>query len=126
LRRTLSFGYSLFNLDAEMQLAELGRSAGVDLWHYQAADGRSILRAAEFMAQFADPTRAWPYQQIQKPNRNELGQLLLRAAAEFPGGKINDALKFFQPEDFSSNYECLYLKMLRLPAAPAAPVTSFR
>jgi len=126
LRRTLSFGYSLFNLDAEMQLAELGRNAGVDLWHYQTADGRSILRAAEFMAQFTDSTRNWPYQQIQKPNRNELDQLLLRVAAEFPDGKINDALKFFQPEDFSSNSECLYLKMLKLPAMSAAHVTSFR
>jgi hypothetical protein len=126
LRRTLSFGYSLFNLDAEMQLAELGRNAGVDLWHYQTADGRSIVKATEFMAQFADPGRVWPYQQIQRPNRNELGQLLLRAAAEFPDKKINDALKFFRPENFSSNCECLYLKMLKLPAAPAGPETSLR
>jgi hypothetical protein len=116
LGRTLSFHYSLFNLEAEMQLAALGDSAGVDLWHYQTADGRSILKAVEFMAQFADPNRVWPYQQIQKPNRNELGQLLLRAAARLPDEKINDALKFFRPEDFSSDYEYLYLKMARLPA----------
>jgi hypothetical protein len=126
LRRTLSFGYSLFNLDAEMQLAELGRNAGIDLWHYHTADGRSILRAAEFMAPFADPGRVWPYQQIQKPNRNELGQLLLRAGAEFPDEKIAAALKYFHPEDFSSNYHCLYLKMVKLPATPTASITSFR
>jgi hypothetical protein len=116
LRRTLSFHYSLFNLDAELQLADLGRNAGVDLWHYQTADGRSILKAAEFMAPFADPDRAWPYQQIQRPNRNELGALLLRVAAEFPESKIQDAFKFFQPEDFSGGTEQLYLKMARLPA----------
>jgi Alginate lyase len=117
LARTLSFHYSLFNLRAEMQLAALGRSAGVDLWHYQITDGRSILKAAEFMAQFADPGRAWPYQQIQKPNRNELGELLLRVAAEFPESKIKDALKFFRPEDFAGSAERLYLKMERLTAA---------
>jgi len=119
LRRTLSFGYSTFNLTAEMQLADLGRNVGVDLWHYQTADGRSILKAAEFMAPFADPNRAWPYQQIQRPNRRELGGLLLRVAAEFPESKVKDSLEFFRPEDFANSPEQLYLKMARLSAAPA-------
>jgi len=110
LARTLSFNYSLFNLQAEMQLADLGRSAGVDLWHYQTANGRSILKAAEFMATFADPDRAWPYRQIQRPNRNDLGELLLRVAAEFPDSNIKDSLKFFPPEDLVQTPGRLYLK----------------
>jgi hypothetical protein len=117
LARTLSFHYSLFNLRAEMQLAALGRNAGVDLWHYRSDDGRSILKAAEFMAQFADPASAWPYQSIQKPNRHELGELLLMAAAEFPESKLKDSLKFFRPEDFDDGAERLYLKMAGLPEA---------
>jgi Alginate lyase len=117
LTRTLSFHYSLFNLSAAMQLADLGRNAGVDLWHYRTSDGRSILKAAEYLAQFADPDRTWPYQQIQKPNRHELGELLLRAAAEFPESKIKDALNLFRPEDFSSSSEPLYLKMVQPPPA---------
>jgi Alginate lyase len=117
LTRTLSFHYSLFNLSAAMQLADLGRNAGVDLWHYRTSDGRSILKAAEYLAQFADPDRTWPYQQIQKPNRHELGELLLRAAAEFPESKIKDALNLFRPEDFSSSAEPLYLKMVQPPPA---------
>jgi hypothetical protein len=117
LARTLSFHYSVFNLEAELQLAALGRGAGVDLWHYQTADGRSILKAAEFMAPFADPGRAWPYQQIQAPNRHDLGEILLRVSAEFPESRIKDALEFFRPEDFAGGSERLYLKMARLPAA---------
>jgi hypothetical protein len=117
LARTTSFGYSLFNLRALMDLAGLGRSVGVDLWHYQTADGRSILKAAEFMAQYADPARKWPYQQIHPANRNDLGELLLRAAAEFPESKIKDALKFYQAEDFAASPARLYLKMAQLPAA---------
>lgn len=117
LARTLSFHYSLFNLRAAMQLAAMGRSVGVDLWHYQTPDGRSILKAAEFMAQFADPDRAWPYKQIQNPNRNELGELLLRVAAEFPESKIKDALKFFRPENFAGSTERPYLRMAQLPVA---------
>ena len=119
LRRTLSFGYSTFNLTAEMQLADLGSKVGVDLWHYQTADGRSILKAAEFMAPFADPDRAWPYQSIRRPNRRELGEILLRVAAEFPESQpIKDSLKFLRPGDFADSPEQLCLKTARLPAAP--------
>jgi hypothetical protein len=115
LARTLSFNYSLFNLRAEMQLAALGRNVGVDLWHYQSPDGGSISKAVEFMAQFANPDHAWPYHQIQKPNRNDLGMALLLAAAEIPDDQIRDALKYFRAEDFSGSAERLYLKMARLP-----------
>ncbi|HEX4264529.1 MAG TPA: alginate lyase family protein [Verrucomicrobiae bacterium] len=116
LARTLSFHYSLFNLQAETQLAALGSSAGVDLWHYQTSDGRCLLKAIEFMAPFADPARAWPFQQIQKPNRRELGELILLAAPQFPDSKIKDSLKFFRHEDYDDNTERLYLKMCRWPA----------
>jgi Alginate lyase len=117
LTRTLSFHYSLFNLQAQMQLAALGSSAGVDLWHYQTGDGRCLLKAVEFLAPFADPARAWPYQQIQKPNRRELGELILLTAAQFPDSKIKDSLKFFRHEDYDDDAERLYLKMCRWPAA---------
>ena len=69
------------------------------------------------MAQFADPKREWPYKQIHSPNRNELGELLLRAAAEFPESKLKDGLKFYKAEDFAGSSARLYLKMAQLPAA---------
>lgn len=110
LARTTSFGYSLFNLRALMDLASIGRRVGVDLWHYQAADGRSILKATEFMAQYADPERKWPYQQIHPENRNDLEELLRRGAAEFPESQpVKDALKFFK--DGNSSPARLWLKL---------------
>lgn len=113
LARTLSFNYSVFNLRALMDLATLGQGTGVDLWHYQTADGRSILKALEFMAPYADPKREWPHKQIHKPNRAELGNLLLRAAVEYPESKpIKDALKFYKADDFADAPARLYLKML--------------
>ncbi len=97
LARTTSFSYSMFNLRALMDLANIGRSTGVDLWHYQTADGRSILKASEFMAQYADPEHKWSYQQIHPANRNDLEELLRRVAAEFPESQpVKDALKFFK------------------------------
>ena len=110
LARTLSFGYSAFNLRAEMNLADLGRVAGVDLWHYETADGRSILKAVEFMAPYADPGLKWPYQQIHKASPGDLEELLQRAAVEFPDNKtISNALKFFKPKE--RNTAALYLKL---------------
>jgi hypothetical protein len=110
LARTLSFNYSLFNLRAEIELADLGRVAGVDLWHYETKDGRSIVKAAEFLAPFANPERKWTHQQIHQENREELESLLRRVAVEFPENKsINDALKFFKPD--TSDPERLYLRL---------------
>jgi hypothetical protein len=115
LARTLSFNYSVFNLRAEMELADLGRNAGVDLWHYQTPDGRGILPAAEFLAPYADPQRKWPYPQIKSPNRNDLGELLWEAAAEYSSDKIKAALLFYQTPEFAANPARLYLKMAALP-----------
>ena len=116
LSRTLSFNYSVFNLEALMELAGLGEKAGVDLWHYQTTDGRSLEKAVEFMAQFADPKRVWPYQQIHAPNRSELDELLLRAVPHYPQSPLDDALKFVNGEKFADDPARLYLNLAQLPA----------
>ena len=43
-----------------MELADISLNIGVNLWHYEAKDGRNILKAAEFMAQYADPKMKLP------------------------------------------------------------------
>jgi alginate lyase len=103
LARTLSFDYSLFNLQALSDLASLGQNAGVDLWHYQTSDGRSILKALKLMAMYADPEKTWPYKQIHKPNRDDLGELLVRASGVYPGNQFGDALKFYPADKFAEN-----------------------
>jgi hypothetical protein len=100
-----------------MELAGLGEKAGVDLWHYQTTDGRSLEKATEFMAQFADPKRVWPYQQIRTPNRSELDELLLRAAPHYPQSPLVDALKFVNGEKFAVDPARLYLNLAQLPTA---------
>jgi len=112
LGRTLSFSYSLFNLHADIGLATLGRAAGVDLWHYQTADGRSLQKAVDYMAPFVDEKKKWPYPQIRQANYNDLGDLLLRVSAEFPDDNIiQNALKSFPATDVAGNPERLYIKL---------------
>ena len=117
LARTLSFNYSLFNLRALVDLASIGQNAGVDLWHYQAADGRSILKALEFMAPYADPAKDWPYRQIHEPNRDELGGLLLRAAAVYPESDLAAGLKFYRSDKLAANPVRLMYKTAPLDLA---------
>lgn len=124
LGRTLSFDYSLFNLRALMDLADIGQNAGVDLWHYQTADGRSLEKAVAFMAQYADPAKEWPYQQIHKPNRGELGSLLLRAAVEYPASGLTNALKFYRADALAADPARLMYATAPVDGAAQSPVKS--
>lgn len=64
LARTRSWDYSVMNLEGLMQLAELGRTAGVDLWHYASPDGRSIRKTLDYLAAYQGSSRTWTRQQI--------------------------------------------------------------
>ena len=64
LARTNAWGYSIGNLDGLMQLADMGRAVGIDLWNYKTSDGRSIRAALDFLLQYAQGKKQWDYQQI--------------------------------------------------------------
>ena len=114
LARTKSFSYSVFNLRALINLASIGQNIGVDLWHYQTPDGRSLLKGLEFMSPNAAAGKKWPYQQIYEPNRDDLGELLLRAAPEFPESHLTAALENFRAGQFAASREHLLFKMARI------------
>jgi len=76
LARTRSLDYSVFNLEALMQLAELGRNVDVDLWHYEAPGGGSIRKALDYLAPYADTSRKWPGRQITPMSPSRLLAML--------------------------------------------------
>jgi hypothetical protein len=115
LQRTKSFGYSAFNLRALMDLASIGQNLGIDLWHYQTSDGRSIRKALDFMAPYIDPKSKWPYQQIEKPNRGSLASLLLRAAPEYPDAHFEMLLEKADTKELNSNEDVLLFKTAITP-----------
>lgn len=80
LRRTLSFGYTLFNLDGLFRLARLGEHVGVDLWHCRTDDGRSIRAALDWVLPYATGRKQWDHKQIGKQNFRPLVRLLRQAA----------------------------------------------
>lgn len=94
LTRTRGLGYSAFNLIALLTLAEAGKQVGVDLYGYQTKDGRSIRRALDYLAPFADPAQPWPHQQINNTDnaRADLAYLLRRAALAFRAPRYEQLL----------------------------------
>lgn len=84
LARTKAWSYSVGNLNGLTQLAQVGEHVGVDLWHYQSGDGRSIRRAALYLARFAlDAGAVWPYRQLGGFNGAALYPVLRRAASHY-------------------------------------------
>jgi len=88
LARTKSFGYSCFNLQALSELAVLGEQVGVDLWHFQTSDGRSIRQALDFLMPYATGDKPWPYKQIEGLHPEELGGPLFEAASAYKDSKF--------------------------------------
>jgi hypothetical protein len=89
-------------------------------------DGRSLQKGLEFMAQFVDPNHSWPYSQIHSPKRDELGELLFRAAAIYPDGSFDEALKFFNPDEFDDSPARLVSKSPSLPETGRADTAGKR
>lgn len=120
LQRTKSFGYSAFNLRALEDLASIGQNLGIDLWHFTTSDGRSIRKALDFMAPYADPSHKWPYQEIERPSLSSLDLLLLRAAPAYPDAHYEAALKNSQAAELTSSQERLLFKLGTIPDSSVA------
>jgi hypothetical protein len=81
LARTRSWSYSVMNLQGWFAVAALAERAGVDLWHYRTADGRSLRAALDYLVPFARGGASWPHPQIAPIDHAEFVGLLDRAAS---------------------------------------------
>ena len=67
LARTTALGYSTFNLTHILDMCCLAKSLNVDLFNAKSADGRSISKALDFLAQYVGkPQSHFPYKQIKE------------------------------------------------------------
>jgi hypothetical protein len=83
LARTKAFDYSQGNLRGLFALATLGERVGVDLWHFETKDGRSMRKALDWMIPYATGEQKWPYEQITGLRGGSLATLLRRAAVTY-------------------------------------------
>jgi len=73
LKRTISFSYTVFNLNAFLQLATLGESVEVDFWKHRGPKGQSLQAALDLLVPYADPEKPWDLgQQIKSADRTTM------------------------------------------------------
>jgi hypothetical protein len=109
LRRTRSWHYSLFNLEALFRLAALGEHVGEDLWHYEAQEGRGIRKAVDFLIPYARRERPWPYQSIGAWETSSLIDLLVAAAGAYARPQYRDvAIQIDRDLALSSSMNLLF------------------
>lgn len=83
IERTQALSYSTMNLAGLCELALLGEQAGLDLWTYQTADGRSLRKALDFLVPYVAGEKKWPYQQIAEYRDREISPVLILAAVKY-------------------------------------------
>lgn len=62
LRRTKPYGYSLFNIDAFCNVAQILTTSSENLWEFETTDGKSLRKGMEFIYPFIKDKSAWPYE----------------------------------------------------------------
>ncbi|MEX1114515.1 MAG: alginate lyase family protein [Akkermansiaceae bacterium] len=119
LKRTTSLGYSRFNLVALFDLASMAGRVGVDLWHHQTVDGRSIRKAFDYLVPHMGATaKKWPYTQIKPIDQADFAPLLRQAAAVYGDPKYTAILVSLG--DISSKR----VELLYPPRSPAREVAA--
>ena len=88
LQRTRSWHYSVFNLQAFVQLASLGERAGLDLWRYQTPDGRSIRKAIDYLVPFALGQKRWTALELGGFKPEALWPILREAASRLQDAQL--------------------------------------
>jgi hypothetical protein len=111
LARTRSFSYSVFNLRALMELADLGKHLDLDLWKFHTDDGRSIQRALDFLLPYASGNQKWENQQISELKPQELVPLLLKAAIRLQNPDYEKAVQKIGIPDHDFNALLLQVKL---------------
>ena len=87
LTRTRALHYSYFALEALVGTAQFGRCVGLDLWRYQAADGRGLRAAFDFLAPYVGHEASFPYPELKPNDASPEALPLFAAAAEAYGDK---------------------------------------
>ena len=80
MARTLSLTYSTVNLRNFMDVADLADRVGIDLWHHETDDGRSIGTAVRWWVEHGAIDGTWRGEQIG-PFKAEAACDVLRRAA---------------------------------------------
>ena len=97
LERTKAMSYSIKNLRHLIENAIIAEAMGIDLWHYESAQGGSIYKALEYLVPFYTENKDFPYQQIGgiEAYAEDLLQLLWVAAPKYEDPSLDEWMQNF-------------------------------
>jgi uncharacterized Ntn-hydrolase superfamily protein len=107
LTRTKSFGYSVYNVSALTELANLARRVDVDLWNFKTEDGRSIRAAIDYLLPYALSEKEWTHEQLDGLSPGGMFVPLRRAAAAYRDPKYEAACRKIMGANASVSREAL-------------------
>lgn len=114
LKRTKSLHYSAMNLGLMVHLCQLADYLALDLWHYQTEDGRSIIKAFDFLYPVWAEKKEWAYQQIEisDPDYDDLFHVLRVMRLKFGNDEYEATLKQIYGTSYMSHRGQLYWPLL--------------
>jgi hypothetical protein len=80
LKRTRSYDYTIYTLEAFYALANLAEKVGIDLWNYKGSVGQSIRGALDYALTAVVDGQIWEHPQISPINPASIVPLLYKAA----------------------------------------------
>lgn len=109
LQRTRAYSYSTMNLtDGWFNLALLGEHAGVDIWNYKTADGRSIRKALDWLIPYALDEKPKDLKQIIPYEQTDLYKLLILAGLEYKDNTYLKKAAAIEPNNDTRLTDLLY------------------
>ena len=84
LARADGLGYSLFNLQAQFEVATLAAPLKVDLWNFQATNGASLRKAVDYLKPYNSNPGLWKGNQLKSLKPGFLDDILAQANRAWP------------------------------------------
>lgn len=114
LRRTLAFGYSVYNLTHMIDIMLMAKNAGINTWGAEAQ--QRVWKAVDFLLPFmGKEVKEWPYQQISQWDEKQqvMAQELYRIGHYLNPEKAAEYIKAFRSvyrQDYKDIFNVLYLE----------------
>lgn len=127
LWRTLSFGYSQYNLSHYLDLFMIAQKLGMPIDNITSKDGRNFYHALDYLIGYLGKESEWEYQQLTGWNEKEqeLCKDLYRAWLVSNENKYLQRFKNFRELNFSSDFNLVYYIATEVDNAFATALDQF-
>jgi hypothetical protein len=99
LKRTKGLSYSIYNLRPWFYLASIAGNLGMDYWHYESKDSKSIKKALDYLIPYLSKEKEFELKQITEIKAGDFLSLLIQASIAYNDPKYLDVIKKYLKDD---------------------------